>query len=228
MDASFTGEQLAAEYRAARLRITELLDGITPEQEHTVVPTCPEWTVRDLLSHNEGLAADLSTGRRGDDLQAWIDGLVVDRAEISVAEQLATWESTGAAFEAALEQKPNMAALVFDVITHEHDFAGALGTTSDRASTGIPMVMELQRDLIGNDLATNGLGAVRLVTESETYQYGDGEPSLEIRGSLFEMFRLTGARRSAAQHRASDHNGNIEPYLTGMHHNELPATDIIE
>ncbi len=226
---SFSGEQLAGQYRAARQRITELLDGVSPEQEQLVVPTCPDWTVRNLLSHNEGLAADLSAGRRSKDVQAWIDGQVAERSDIDVADQLATWnETTGPAFEAALEQTPQMAALVFDVITHEHDLAGALGVTSDRASDGIPMVMELQARMIAKDLEANGLAPVRIVTEHETYQYGEGEPGLELRGSLFEMFRLTGARRSADQHRASDHDGDIEPYLTGMHHNPLPLTDISE
>ena len=69
---------------------------------------------------------------------------------------------------------------------------------------------------------------MQIVTEADTFQYGEGEPGLVLRGSLFEMFRLTGARRSADQHRSTDHDGDIEPYLTGMHHNPLPTADISE
>ena len=102
-----SGDLLAEEYRASRLRTTALLDGISADDEQRIVPTCPEWRVRDLLSHVNGLADDLSAGRNPTgDTQAWVDQQVTDRADITVAQQLEQWSTSGEAFEATLRKVP--------------------------------------------------------------------------------------------------------------------------
>ena len=75
-----TGERWAQEYQASRLRTTALLDGISDEVEQIVVPTCPAWRVRDLLSHLNGAVEEVCAGRGpGADTQAWVDQIVADR-----------------------------------------------------------------------------------------------------------------------------------------------------
>ena len=73
-----------------------------------------------------------------------------------------------------------------------------------------------------------GLAAVDLVTPERTWRYGEGDVELTVRGSAFELFRLTGGRRSLAQLLASDHDGDMARYAPGLVHNPLPVTDIVE
>ena len=224
-----SGDQWADEYAASRLRTTALLDGISADDEHRIVPTCPEWTMRDLVSHINGLAEELAAGHGpSGDVQEWVDQIVTDRADISVADQLEQFAINGPAFEAVLRTRPQFGQLAVDLLSHEHDIAGALGTQSDRESTGIEMVMRALTGFVGNDLTANGLQAVRVVGGDHTFEYGTGDVELEVRGDLFEMFRLTGGRRSLAQLLASDHDGDIERYVPGLVHNPLPTVDIVE
>ncbi|MEZ5372955.1 MAG: maleylpyruvate isomerase family mycothiol-dependent enzyme [Microthrixaceae bacterium] len=224
-----SGERWAEEYQAARLRTVALLDGISEADEQKIVPTCPAWSVRDLLSHVTGLAEELAAGRGpAGDPQEWVDQIVTDRADVSVADQLEQYATTGPAFEALLRNVPQLGQLVIDLVTHEHDFAGALGTRSDRSSSGIELVMWAKTGFVEKDLEANGLQAIRVIGGDHTFDYGTGEVELEVRGGLWEMFRLTGGRRSMAQLLASDHDGDIERYAPGLVHNPLAETDIVE
>ena len=224
-----TGEQLAEEYRASRLRTAALLEGISADDEQRIVPTCPDWRVRDLVSHVNALAADLSAGRGPDgDTQAWVDQQVIDRADLPVSTQLEQWSESGAAFEETLRSTPQLKALVVDLISHEHDVAGAIGTQSDRSSSGVELVMSMMGRVFAKDLQEANLNAFRMVCGDRSWEYGEGDVELEVRGDLWEMFRLTGGRRSMAQVLASDHEGDMARYMTGLIHNPLPEVDIIE
>ncbi len=224
-----SGERWAEEYKASRLRTTALLDGISDEDERKTVPTCPAWRVRDLLSHLNGAAEEVSAGRGpSGDPQVWVDRVVTDRADIGVADQLEQWAQSGPAFEALLRKVPQAGVLVIDLLSHEHDMAGALGTQSDRSSSGIELVMWAKTSFVEKDLDTHGLQAIRVVGGDHTFEYGSGDVELEVRGDLWEMFRLTGGRRSMAQLLASDHDGDIRRYAPGLVHNPLAETDIIE
>ena len=224
-----TGDQLAAEYHQSRLRTAALLDDLSAADEQRIVPSCPEWRVRDLVSHLNGLAADLSTGNGPDgDTQAWVDQQVADRADLSVATQLEQWAESGEAFEQTLRSTPQLGALVVDLVSHEHDIAGTLGVQSDRESSGVALVMSMMGRVFAKDLAQADLNAFRMVCGEQSWDYGEGEVELEVRGDLWEMFRLTGGRRSMAQILSTDHDGDIERYLPGLVHNPLPEQDIIE
>lgn len=225
-----SGERWAQEYESSRRRTMDLLDGITSVDEERTVPTCPDWRVRDLVGHLTGAADELAAGRGpAGDAQAWVDRVVAERADVSVAEQLERWETSGPALAAIMRDVPQVGVLMIDLLSHEHDLAGALGTQSDRsASAGIEFVMHAKTSFVLKDLDTHGLNAIRVVGGDHTFEYGTGSVDLEIRGELWEMFRLTGGRRSMAQLLASDHDGDIEKYAPGLVHNPLAMTDIIE
>ena len=212
------------------MRTTALLDAISAEEEQITVPSCPDWSVRDLVSHINGLAEELSAGRGpSGDPEVWIDQIVADRSEISVAEQLEQFSKHGEAFEALVRDAPQYGLLVSDLMSHEHDAAGALGKESDRSSSGIELVMHAKTSLVEKDLETHGLpGVIRVVGGDHTFEYGTGDVALEVRGDLWEMFRLTGGRRSLAQLQACEHDGDIERYAPGLVHNPLADTDIVE
>ena len=225
-------ERAATEYEATRLRFAELASGMSAATEQQMVPTCPEWTVRDLVSHNVGLATDLSQGRGPTgDTQRWVDDMVADRRDRSVADQLAEWEETGPAFADAIRSSGRLAGLLLDIVAHEHDLAHAISKQGDHDSTAIEAVMDGPESfLLDRDLATAGLGAVRLVDTAGGREWtcGQGEVGFTLRASMFELFRLTGSRRSLAQLRASDHDGDLDAYLPGLLHMPAPEIDIVE
>ncbi len=226
---SLSPENLSAAYQASRTRFTAIAEAMSDADAQLNVPTCPEWSVRDLVAHNVGLASALAAGNGpAGDTQAWIDEIVAGHSGSSVADLLAEWAESGPAFETVLRKAPQMAALVFDVVTHEHDLAGALGTVADRTAQEIALTFDIIGPTITKDLVEHGLAAVRLTGGDHTWQLGEGEVEVEIRGSLWEVFRLTGGRRSMAQMLACDHDGDLERYVPGLLHNPLPEVDIIE
>jgi hypothetical protein len=53
---------LAGAYADARRRLTDLLVGLDEAALMGPVPACPAWTVRDVLAHVTGVAADVGSG----------------------------------------------------------------------------------------------------------------------------------------------------------------------
>src|SRR5690349_12040037 len=107
MDAVTSPTELAAEYAAARRRMTDLLRDAEPAVAARRVPACPDWTVHALCSHVTGIAADLVARRNpGGDTQPWVDAQIAARAERPLADVLGEWEEVGPQFEALIERKP--------------------------------------------------------------------------------------------------------------------------
>ena len=50
-------------YRQARERVSALVGSLGPQQLEIPVPSCPGWTVHDVVSHLAGVANDVITGR---------------------------------------------------------------------------------------------------------------------------------------------------------------------
>src|SRR6478735_7852962 len=87
-------EPLLDAYRAVRTRMCAIAAELSPSELAAVVPACPEWTVRDLLTHNVALPAAIGAGDLpGDDLQRWLDGLVERRRTEPLEELLAEWNT---------------------------------------------------------------------------------------------------------------------------------------
>jgi hypothetical protein len=59
-----------AEWTRAQQRVIALVTGLPADRAATTVPACPDWTVRDLLSHMVGLGADVVAGDEPDDHHA--------------------------------------------------------------------------------------------------------------------------------------------------------------
>lgn len=225
-----TPEQLAEQYRAARLRIAGLLAGLRPEQEALTVPACPDWTVQQLASHLAGVPADLVARRNPTgDTQAWVDGQVAARAERTTAEVLAEWDEVGPAFEDLIARKPaSFAGLTYDVVAHEHDLRATLARPGEREGEGVLVALGVGFALLDADLARHGLGAVRLVGSGHEWRVGDGAPTLSLETSAFELFRLLGSRRSRTQLLAAPWVGDVERCLPALAHMPLPAADLVE
>ncbi len=222
--------RLADQYRAARERMGEIAEGLDGAAASAIVPSCPAWSTADLLAHVTGLAADLGAGRRPDgDVQAWVDGQIADRKGRRPAELAAEWAATAPAFEVMIAEKPHRWwGLVYDVMVHEHDLRGAVDQPGERTGESMDVAVALGMRLVQGDLAKHGLPGFRLVADGVEHVVGDGEPELTLTATPFEALRLLGSRRTIEQVRAADFEGDLDRYLPGLLHMDLPADDLGE
>lgn len=222
----------AVEYSACRSRVRAMLADVSPTDAGTIVPSCPDWTVRDVCAHIAGVSAALvARDNPGPDVQAWVDRLVQERQDKTVAELLDEWESVGPGFESIMRAVPKaFGGLVYDVVAHEHDIRGALGRPGDRESDGVWASLEILVAMVQRDLAAHGPtpGVLHLRADDREWMLGSGEPKVSIDTSAWELMRLLGSRRSRVQILASGWKGDVEPFIAAMAHLPLPVSDMVE
>jgi uncharacterized protein (TIGR03083 family) len=222
---------VADAYRSSRLRMQELAAGLDAETAARTVPACPDWDVRDLLSHVTGIATDLSAGRRPEngDTQGWVDRQVEERRDRTAAEVSEEWSTSGPAFEAMIEAAPQrLWGLTYDLVVHEMDLRGAIGDRGGRDSDDVALAAQLGLRLVAMDLDKAGLPAFRAVIDGTEHVVGDGAPGLMLTGSAYDVLRLLGSRRTIDQLRAADFEGDLDRYLAGILHMDPPSADLGE
>lgn len=227
-----TPQDLARAYRDTRGRIDELCRGLAPAEAATTVPACPEWSVRDLLSHLTVIAAEPVAGNLpGDDQQAWMDQGMAARADAGVGQLLDEWNQAGPAFEGIIESFGDaLRNVVYDAAVHEHDLRQALGRPGERDAPAVRIGLEALLDQLGDRIREHDLPAVRvqIADTGDEVVCGDGEPQVTLAGDRFELFRLLGNRRSRDQVRAAAWTGDPEPYLGALEAMPFPGRDIEE
>jgi len=222
----------ADEYASCRSRFREILDGCTDELAATVIPTCPDWNVRDLCAHNAGIAAALvARDNPGSEGQGWVDRLIAARAHLSVREILDEWDTVGPAFEDLMRKHPRaFGGLVYDAVAHEHDLRGAIDRPGARESDGVWASLEVMMGIVTGDLAAKGPvpGTMVLAAGDRQWTVGEGGPTVSLTTTPFELMRLLGSRRSRAQLLAAPWQGDVTPFIEALVHMPLPEADIVE
>jgi uncharacterized protein (TIGR03083 family) len=122
---------IPAAYAALRDRLVALLSGVDDTAATTIVPSCPAWTVRDLMAHVVGVPEDVLAGRlEGVGSDAWTQAQVDRHAEDSLTDLVAALVEVGAQMDPMLPHFPDAprGQFLMDAVTHEHDIRDALGT----------------------------------------------------------------------------------------------------
>src|SRR5437870_9772480 len=141
-------------YAEGRRRITQLMQEAGDAGAQTPVPTCPGWTVHDVVAHVTGVCTDILAGNiAGVATDPWTDAQVKARRDRSTGEVLAEWSDAAPQVEAFAENLPGRtgAQWVLDLTTHEHDIRTALGRAGARESAGVAVGAEF--------MVTNGFHA---------------------------------------------------------------------
>lgn len=217
-----------AEWTAAYERVCELVGGLGDEDAARAVPACPDWTVRDLLSHMIGLDADVVAGDEPDDHNStWTQKHVDERAGRSIAELLDEWAAVATPLRGWM--RANTTRPLGDIVVHEQDLRGALGIPGAKDTLGMRALRDRMLGRFAQ--AVDGLPAIALVSaEWEWCSSGEvGQAEVELRAELFELTRALMSRRSAAQLRSWTTRGDLEPFLpafSGL--GALPATELSE
>lgn len=218
------GTELLDAYRAVRGRMCAIATDLSPAELALTVPSCPEWTVHDLIAHNMALPAAIAAGDLPDgDLQAWLDGLLDARRGQPLDELVAEWETLDEAVAGVLSAT---AVLLDDLATHEHDLRATVGRP-DHTALEADLVLPAALEALAAGATERGLGAVVVEAPEGTWRSHDAEAGWTIRTSAWEAFRAVGSRRTAAELRALAGDGDGVITVIDAHL-PLPLTSLQE
>src|SRR5438132_11341602 len=98
-------------YAEGRRRITQLVQEAGDAGAQTPVPTCPGWTVHDVIAHVTGVCADVLAGNiEGVATDPWTEAQVLERKDRAMAELVAEWSELAPQVEAMAAYFPRRVA----------------------------------------------------------------------------------------------------------------------
>ena len=206
-------DQVCDAYAALRVRVTELMQSLSLEQSKTVVPHCPQWTVKDCLAHMVGVPEDVINGQmEGVASEAWTNRQVQRHTNDSVDDLLAIWEANAPVFAKILPNipQPVLSQFMFDQTTHEHDIRTAIGQRGARDTLAVAVA----EGFIRNSLA----------------QHSDPEIAQLATNKLtgFEFLRTLSGRRSRAQISLNGFNVQVvERFIQGLPF-DIPESEVLD
>lgn len=205
--------EVADAYAGCRARIGALVRDLEPAAASLTVPSCPEWTVHDVVAHVSGVVDDALNGRLdGVATDPWTAAQVEARRDRPIPQMLDEWLEGAPAFEALLDEiGPPGRQAVADLVTHEHDIRGALGQPGARDSDAVAIGSRFVAN--GFVAATRDMGVRARAEAAGLYALGPDDAEVTLRGSAFELLRAMTGRRSVEQIRELDCDGDVERVL---------------
>jgi uncharacterized protein (TIGR03083 family) len=197
-------------YEAAFRRVTEL---VSDENATTAVPTCPGWTVKDVVAHLAGsLKAYQTHDLEGASSPEWGERQIAQRANRTLSECVQEWRGLVHPDDDIFGSSIGRVAAI-DLLAHEQDIRTAIHRAGHRDEEGFAAAVETGLGFLDQRVRADGLPAVRFVTEDVDVIVGEGEPRATLRTTTFELSRALHGRRSLGQVRALDWDGDPSPWL---------------
>lgn len=220
------GTELLDAYRAVRSRICAIATDLSAEELAATVPSCPEWTVHDLIAHNMALPAAIGRGDLPDgDLQGWLDGLVEARRGQPVDELVAEWQTLDEVVGGVLSATP---VLLDDLATHEHDLRAAVGRP-DHGALEADLVVPAALHTLIEGLTAADVGSIVIKAPEGTWRSHDASAGWIVEAPAWEAFRAVGSRRTADELRLLPGEGHIESFIPVLDaHLPLPTASLRE
>ncbi|HWV25397.1 MAG TPA: hypothetical protein VNZ58_14510 [Thermomicrobiales bacterium] len=201
---------------------------VTKENQLTIVPACPDWTVRDLLAHQVGCLRDVLTGNLdGLGTPPWTATQIAQFHGASVDEIKWAWDETlGKAGEDALADAAG--SLLPDIVIHEQDLRGALGVRGNRDSLALAETVAFMAGSRNDVFREQSVPALRISAGSMTIGIGEGQPEGELRTSVFEASRALSGRRSVKQMHQLDWSTDPSPWVNRLSVFPSREDDLVE
>ena len=212
-------------YRTSHGRVSERVARLAPAQLAATVPGTPLWSVADLVAHVTGVASDALHRRLvGAGAPEWTAAQVVQRAGRPIAEVLDEWRECAAKLHPVGEP-----GVVRDLLIHEADLSGALGVADAPPAEAVAWVLDFALGDLGRRIDEAGLAGLRITVDGEERIVGQTALGRTLAAPSWELFRSLAGRRSLAQVRGYDWDGDPEPYLAVWNrYGQLSVDDIIE
>jgi uncharacterized protein (TIGR03083 family) len=224
-----TPEEQRDAYEAAHARIDALARTLSDEQLATIVPCCPQWSVKDVIGHLTGVLEDRVAGRMPTEgFGDWTKAQVERHRGESLETVLGAWNALPKEISGA---PPSFSALSFDVVTHEHDVYHALGVAGDRSSTSVRVGAERARERMSSMLVDGEAPGVVVTTEDGTHHIEGVVAPIELETSRYSLMRLTTGRMSRQQAEALNWTGDPALVLEALFADgffTLQPRDVIE
>ena len=200
----------AEAYQSVRGRMLDLTSGVDPA---TPVTTCPGWTIKELLSHVTGVAADVLNGNIAEaGTDPWVAAQVAARADRSFEEVTGEWTEVGPQVdELCVALGDGIAQLIFDTVTHEQDLRGALSQPGGEHGAVEVALRWAAGAWDGSEVPTYGTLLIR--AGSVEAVRGDGGPVVAIDLEPLDAMAVMTGRRSLTDVRALAWDGDVEPWL---------------
>jgi uncharacterized protein (TIGR03083 family) len=166
-----------------------------PVPEGLPIPSCPEWTARDLVGHLTGICA-FAIGR----MSGWPEA-VRSSAGMDIHGLVEEWTRMGKRAEDMLAARGDRrgSIMVMDAFTHELDLRYALGASLPVDHPAFPRAFEILLNGFSAEVAAHGLPAVLIEVEERRWQAGVGEPVATLSGDRYDIFRSLAGRRTPEQ-----------------------------
>jgi hypothetical protein len=196
-------------YGETRARVEAMVTGVDDAALKTVVETCPDWSVRDVVAHLAAVAEDVASGRLGPALPTDEETAAqVARFENHDAKQiLSAWAEAAGKLD-RLAATTGLKPPVGDVASHEHDVRGALGQPGARDSAAVWYSSDQVLTILRTPVP------LRVSVEDGEYRSGpDDGAEIVLRTTRFEAMRWRLGRRSRAQLIAMDWSDDPAPVL---------------
>lgn len=208
--------EVGAAYAGVRSRVTELVRDLDDATANKTVPACPEWRVHDLVSHVAGVVDDVVGGRlEGAGSDPWTAAQVHARKDRSTADVVIEWSGLAPQVEVILDSfGPVGRQAVMDVVTHEHDLRGALGSKDARDSDAVRIGTGWLMDAVVATSTMAGHPTLRLRTDDgEEWTAGEGDPVATVTASRFDLLRACSGRRTLDEIRQLPWEGDVDAVL---------------
>jgi uncharacterized protein (TIGR03083 family) len=212
-----TAEQYRDAYSALHLRLGALL---ATTEGSELVPSCPEWTVRDVLAHLVGLCEDWIENRLdGYASPSWTAQQIARHHDHGIAGLLERWSDLIPDF-ARLDDHPNIgppARWAFgDAIIHEADLRGGLEAgraPHDAVLLSLTGTIVRWRAVLDN--ANPPTTLVLRPADAPEWILGSLNSDTPIVASptAYELFRALAGRRTEEQVRAWSWSADPDPIL---------------
>ena len=206
---------VGAAYAEGRRRLTDLVADLDEDTAAAPVPTCPAWSVHDVVAHLTGVCADVLAGKiDGVGTDPWTEAQVAARRDVPLKDVLAEWNEVAPAVEAMAGAFGRAGfQWVGDQAIHEHDVRGALGRPGARDSETVHVGLEFMVPGFLDAVASLGLPTLEVDVGDRAWRSADDEPAVRLPLDAFEALRSLCGRRSTDQLRALPWSGDHEPYL---------------
>jgi uncharacterized protein (TIGR03083 family) len=194
-------------YRAIRENVTALLAD-REDVADTPVPACPDWSVRDLVSH----LLDTSVMVLG---RATGSPPPVPPADAPLADLLDAWRRLGEAVDAGLRARGGGGGgiMVMDAFTHEVDLYYAVGAPVPTEHVAYHRVLDVVARAFGESVRTHGLPALHVACEGLEWVTGTGDPVATLTAARHDLHRSLAGRRTHGQIAALDWSGDPRTWL---------------